>query len=237
VKSWTPDPWLQSKVGSTFGSISSGPVNLPRYDNLASEVRKILRGYRREKKVRFLAFRAARKAVRRRILQPRREGHEKGGIEGKVVISGVTIWSGAGDRPHLSAHRINPIHRAWIILSGECIRVPDQSRTSGPTEEIKNFDEILDPRSIYRPEPGNHHAGGERRPLMPLPLSSKIGRTAERRTGAPDSIDAPVRPVVMPAREAAAGGGIESPVRVVFSHPGDDLLAQIRPVSGAAPST
>ena len=34
-------------------------------------------------------------------------------------------------------------------------------------KEMKNSDDILDPSSIYRPEPGNHHAIGERGPQRP----------------------------------------------------------------------
>ena len=32
---------------------------------------------------------------------------------------------------------------------------------------MKNFDDILDSRSIYRAQLGNHHASGERRPKCP----------------------------------------------------------------------
>ena len=51
-----------------------------RYDNLASAVRKILRGYRREETVRFLAFRSHWRFAE--FCTPG-EGHEKGGIEGE----------------------------------------------------------------------------------------------------------------------------------------------------------
>jgi transposase len=52
-----------------------------RYDNLASAVRKILRGHRREETVRFLAFRSHRRFAAE-FCTPG-EGHEKGGVEGE----------------------------------------------------------------------------------------------------------------------------------------------------------
>jgi transposase len=55
--------------------------HLLRYDNLASAVRKILRGYRREETVRFLAFRSHWRFAAE-FCTPG-EGHEKGGVEGE----------------------------------------------------------------------------------------------------------------------------------------------------------
>src|SRR5213080_2817767 len=52
-----------------------------RYDNLASAVRKILRGYRREETVRFLAFRSHWRFAAE-FCTPG-QGHEKGGVEGE----------------------------------------------------------------------------------------------------------------------------------------------------------
>jgi hypothetical protein len=54
--------------------------HLLRYDNLASAVRKILRGHRREETVRFLAFRSHWRFAAE-FCTPG-EGHEKGGVEG-----------------------------------------------------------------------------------------------------------------------------------------------------------
>ena len=58
-----------------------GVFHLLRYDNLASAVRKILRGHRREETVRFLAFRSHWRFAAE-FCTPG-EGHEKGGIEGE----------------------------------------------------------------------------------------------------------------------------------------------------------
>ena len=58
-----------------------GVFHLLRYDNLASAVRKILRGYRREETVRFIAFRSHWRFAAE-FCNPG-EGHEKGGIEGE----------------------------------------------------------------------------------------------------------------------------------------------------------
>jgi hypothetical protein len=52
-----------------------------RYDNLASAVRKILRGHRREETVRFMAFRSHWRFAAE-FCTPG-EGHEKGGVEGE----------------------------------------------------------------------------------------------------------------------------------------------------------
>src|SRR3954470_8601420 len=59
-----------------------GVFHLLRYDNLASAVRKILRGHRREETVRFLAFRSHWRFAAE-FCTPG-EGHEKGGVEGEV---------------------------------------------------------------------------------------------------------------------------------------------------------
>ena len=58
-----------------------GVFRLLRYDNLASAVRKILRGHRREETVRFVAFRSHWRFTAE-FCTPG-EGHEKGGIEGE----------------------------------------------------------------------------------------------------------------------------------------------------------
>ncbi|MCU4162288.1 IS21 family transposase [Acidiphilium sp. AL] len=58
-----------------------GVFRLLRYDNLASAVRKILRGHRREETVRFMAFRSHWR-FSAEFCTPA-EGHEKGGIEGE----------------------------------------------------------------------------------------------------------------------------------------------------------
>jgi hypothetical protein len=58
-----------------------GVFPLLRYDNLASAVRKILRGYRREETVRFMAFRSHWRFAAE-FCTPG-EGHEKGGVEGE----------------------------------------------------------------------------------------------------------------------------------------------------------
>lgn len=59
-----------------------GVFRLLRYDNLASAVRKILRGHRREETVRFVGFRSHWRFAAE-FCTPG-EGHEKGGIEGEV---------------------------------------------------------------------------------------------------------------------------------------------------------
>ena len=58
-----------------------GVFRLLRYDNLASAVRKILRGQRREETVRFVAFRSHWRFAAE-FCTPG-EGHEKGGVEGE----------------------------------------------------------------------------------------------------------------------------------------------------------
>src|SRR5215211_7716149 len=58
-----------------------GVFLLLRYDNLASAVRKVLRGHRREEAVRFMAFRSHWRFAAE-FCTPG-EGHEKGGIEGE----------------------------------------------------------------------------------------------------------------------------------------------------------
>jgi transposase len=63
-----------------FGYIG-GVFRLLRYDNLASAVRKILRGHRREETARFLAFRSHWRFTAE-FCTPG-EGHEKGGVEGE----------------------------------------------------------------------------------------------------------------------------------------------------------
>jgi transposase len=58
-----------------------GVFRLLRYDNLASAVRKILRGHRREETTRFVAFRSHWR-FSAEFCNPA-QGHEKGGIEGE----------------------------------------------------------------------------------------------------------------------------------------------------------
>ncbi len=58
-----------------------GVFRLLRYDNLASAVRKILRGHRREETARFVAFRSHWRFAAE-FCTPG-EGHEKGGVEGE----------------------------------------------------------------------------------------------------------------------------------------------------------
>ena len=58
-----------------------GVFTMLRYDNLASAVRKILRGQRREETVRFIAFRSHWRFAAE-FCTPG-EGHEKGGVEGE----------------------------------------------------------------------------------------------------------------------------------------------------------
>jgi transposase len=58
-----------------------GVFRLLRYDNLASAVRKILRGHRREETVRFVAFRSHWRFAAE-FCTPGK-GHEKGGVEGE----------------------------------------------------------------------------------------------------------------------------------------------------------
>ena len=59
-----------------------GVFRVLRYDNLASAVRKILRGYRREETARFVAFRSHWRFAAD-FCTPG-EGHEKGGVEGEA---------------------------------------------------------------------------------------------------------------------------------------------------------
>src|SRR5947209_13905322 len=63
-------------LGGTFRSL--------RYDNLGSAVKKILRGFRREETQRFVAFRSHWQ-FEASFCTPG-EGHEKGGVEGKVGV-------------------------------------------------------------------------------------------------------------------------------------------------------
>src|SRR3954451_22911517 len=69
------------KRTSTPSPISAGCFHRLRYDNLASAVRKILRGHRREETVRFLAFRSHWRFAAE-FCTPG-AGHEKGGVEGE----------------------------------------------------------------------------------------------------------------------------------------------------------
>ncbi len=61
-----------------------------RYDNLASAVRKILRGFRREETTRFLAFRSHWHFTAE-FCTPG-EGHEKGGVEGEAGYFRRNHW-------------------------------------------------------------------------------------------------------------------------------------------------
>lgn len=61
-----------------------------RYDNLASAVKKILRGFRREETARFIAFRSH-WGFAREFCTPG-AGHEKGGVEGEVGYFRRNHW-------------------------------------------------------------------------------------------------------------------------------------------------
>ncbi|MEO7274005.1 MAG: IS21 family transposase, partial [Vicinamibacterales bacterium] len=61
-----------------------------RYDNLTSAVRTILRGYRREETIRFLAFRSH-WHFDATFCTPG-EGHEKGGVEGEAGYFRRNHW-------------------------------------------------------------------------------------------------------------------------------------------------
>ena len=61
-----------------------------RYDNLASAVKKILRGYRREETARFIAFRSH-WGFASEFCTPG-DGHEKGGVEGEVGYFRRNHW-------------------------------------------------------------------------------------------------------------------------------------------------
>ena len=63
---------------------------LLRHDNLASAVRKVLRGYRREETVRFVAFRSHWRSAAE-FCTPG-EGHEKAGVEGEGGYFRPTTW-------------------------------------------------------------------------------------------------------------------------------------------------
>lgn len=65
--------WAFQYFGGVFATL--------RYDNLTSAVRKILRGFRREETVRFIAFRSHWQ-FQATFCTPG-EGHEKGGVEGE----------------------------------------------------------------------------------------------------------------------------------------------------------
>lgn len=61
-----------------------------RYDNLASAVKKILRGYKREETIRFVAFRSHWRFAAE-FCTPA-EAHEKGGVEGEVGYFRRNHW-------------------------------------------------------------------------------------------------------------------------------------------------
>lgn len=96
-----------------------------RYDNLASAVKKILRGYERELTARFIAFRSHWQ-YQAEFCTPA-EGHEKGGIEGEVGYFRRNHWV-----PVPVAHDLAELNRR---LLEDCRR--DESRVlSGRTESI-----------------------------------------------------------------------------------------------------
>jgi hypothetical protein len=70
-----------------------GVFRLLRYDNLTSAVRKILRGYRREETVRFMAFRSHWRFAAE-FCNPG-EGHEKGGMRGRRLFPAQPPGAGA----------------------------------------------------------------------------------------------------------------------------------------------
>ena len=81
-----------------------GVFRVLRYDNLASSVRKILRGYRREETARFVAFRSHWRFAAE-FCTPG-EGHEKGGVEGEGGYLRRNHWvpvPAAGDLDALNA--------------------------------------------------------------------------------------------------------------------------------------
>ena len=67
-----------------------GVHRILRYDNLASAVRKVLRGHRREETVRFIAFRSH---WRFEAHCTPAAGHEKGGSRARSATSGATTGS------------------------------------------------------------------------------------------------------------------------------------------------
>ena len=68
----------------------SGVFRRLRYDNLASAVKKILRGHRREETARFIAFRSHWR-FDSEFCTPG-EGHEKGGVEGEAGYFRRNHW-------------------------------------------------------------------------------------------------------------------------------------------------
>jgi hypothetical protein len=110
-----------------------GVFHLLRYDNLASAVRKILRGYRREETVRFMAFRS-RWRFAAEFCTPG-EGHEKGCVEGEggyfrrnhlVPVTCVTdldalntllVTACRGDEARILDRRTETIGAAMAIVS------------------------------------------------------------------------------------------------------------------------
>ncbi|HEY6351863.1 MAG TPA: IS21 family transposase [Candidatus Angelobacter sp.] len=82
-----------------------------RYDNLASAVKKILRGYERELTARFIAFRSHWQ-YQADFCTPG-EGHEKGGVEGEVGYFRRNHWvpiPGASDLAELNAKLLADCH-------------------------------------------------------------------------------------------------------------------------------
>ncbi|MEW5980454.1 MAG: IS21 family transposase, partial [Acidobacteriota bacterium] len=70
-----------------------------RYDNLASAVKKILRGYEREQRARFIVFGSHWKFEA--VFCTPGEAHEKGGVEGEAGIQRRVVVSCGGRRCHL----------------------------------------------------------------------------------------------------------------------------------------
>ena len=71
-----------------------------RYDNLASAVKKILRGYERELTARFIAFRSHWR-YEAEFCTPN-QGHEKGGVEGEVGYFRRNHWVPVPTASHLA---------------------------------------------------------------------------------------------------------------------------------------
>jgi len=79
-----------------------GVFRILRYDNLKAAVKKILRGFRREETVRFIAFRSHWR-FQSEFCTPE-EPHEKGGIEGEAGSAQSLGTRAQGPRPRGSQY-------------------------------------------------------------------------------------------------------------------------------------
>jgi transposase len=101
--------YSQTIVAYNTGQIL--PFGLPRYDNLKSAVKKILRGYRREETARFIAFRSHWRFMGE-FCSPY-EAHEKGGIENEAGYFWRNHWvplPKARDLEDLNAQLLTACH-------------------------------------------------------------------------------------------------------------------------------